>query len=79
MRLDAGASAGEAWVAVGDAPSVLEGFVGFEREVSVIAARGLDGAVAAFDPGENVHRDGILHRTTGPGADRRRRWRRTRC
>ncbi|HVH03351.1 MAG TPA: ATP-grasp domain-containing protein, partial [Amaricoccus sp.] len=54
VRLDAGASAGEAWVAVGEAPSVLEGFVGFEREISVIAARGLDGTVAAFDPGENV-------------------------
>ena len=79
MRLDAGASAGEAWVAVGEAPSVLEGFVGFEREISVIAARGLDGAVAAFDPGENEHRDGILHRTTGAGADAGRRWRRTRC
>ena len=45
---------------------MLEGFVGFEREISVIAARGLDGAVAAFDPGENEHRDGILHRTTVP-------------
>ena len=68
VRLDAGASAGEAWVALGGAPSVLEGFVGFEREISVIAARGLDGAVAAYDPGENEHRDGILHRTTRAGA-----------
>ena len=68
MRLDAGASAGEAWVAVGEAPSVLEGFVDFEREISVIAARGMGGAVAAFDPGENEHRDGILHRTRVPAA-----------
>ncbi len=45
---------------------MLEGFVDFEREISVVAARGLDGAVAAFDPGENVHRDGILHTTTVP-------------
>ncbi len=45
---------------------MLEGFVAFEREISVIAARGMDGAVAAFDPGENEHRDGILHRTTVP-------------
>ena len=66
VRLDAGASAGEAWTAIGGQPAVLEGFVGFEREISVIAARGLDGAVAAFDPGENEHRDGILHRTTVP-------------
>lgn len=48
------------------APAIAEGFVDFEREISVIAARGLDGAVAAFDPGENVHRDGILHTTTVP-------------
>jgi 5-(carboxyamino)imidazole ribonucleotide synthase len=54
------------WAAMDGAPSVLEGFVAFEREVSVIAARGLDGAVAAFDPGENVHREGILRTTTVP-------------
>jgi 5-(carboxyamino)imidazole ribonucleotide synthase len=46
--------------------SVLEGFVEFSHEVSVIAARGLDGSVACFYPCENVHRDGILHTTTVP-------------
>lgn len=46
--------------------SVLEGFVSFSHEVSVIAARGLDGAVACFDPGENVHEAGILRTTTVP-------------
>jgi 5-(carboxyamino)imidazole ribonucleotide synthase len=48
------------------APAILEGFVEFTHEVSVIAARSLDGAVAAFDPGENVHSDGILRTTTVP-------------
>ena len=48
------------------APAVLEGFVAFTHEVSVIAARGLDGSVAAYDPGENVHRDGILRTTPLP-------------
>lgn len=48
------------------APAILEGFVDFSHEVSVIAARGIDGQVACFDPGENVHRDGILHTTTVP-------------
>ncbi|WP_147108998.1 5-(carboxyamino)imidazole ribonucleotide synthase [Tateyamaria sp. syn59] len=48
------------------APAILEGFVEFSHEVSVIAARGADGSVACFDPGENVHRDGILHTTTVP-------------
>lgn len=48
------------------APSVLEGFVEFTAEISVIGARGLDGATVCFDPGQNVHRDGILHTTTVP-------------
>ncbi|MCW8842408.1 MAG: 5-(carboxyamino)imidazole ribonucleotide synthase [Rhodobacteraceae bacterium] len=48
------------------APALLEGFVDFSHEVSVIAARGLSGEVACFDPGENVHRDGILRTTTVP-------------
>lgn len=48
------------------APSVLEGFVDFSHEVSVIAARGTTGEVACFDPGENVHKDGILDTTTVP-------------
>jgi 5-(carboxyamino)imidazole ribonucleotide synthase len=55
-----------AWASMNNAPCVLEGFVAFDREVSVIAARGLDGQVACFDPGENVHREGILRTTTVP-------------
>lgn len=51
---------------MGRAPSVLEGFVDFTHEVSVIGARSVDGQVACFDPGENVHRHGILHTTTVP-------------
>lgn len=65
-RIDALDDAAAALAAVGPAPAILEGFVGFEREISVIAARGLDGAVIAYDPGENLHRDGILHTTTAP-------------
>ena len=47
-------------------PSILEGFVPFVREVSVVAARGLDGAFRAFDLCENRHRNGILDVTTVP-------------
>ncbi len=54
------------WAQMNDAPCVLEGFIEFSHEVSVIGARALDGQVACFDPGENVHRDGILHTTTVP-------------
>ena len=60
---------GDAPAALADmrgAPAVLEGFVTFSREVSVIAARGLTGEVAAYDPGENVHVGGILSTTTVP-------------
>jgi 5-(carboxyamino)imidazole ribonucleotide synthase len=55
-----------AWASMMGAPSVLEGFIAFDREVSVIAARALDGSISAYDPGENVHRDGILRTTTVP-------------
>ncbi|MDO5641852.1 MAG: 5-(carboxyamino)imidazole ribonucleotide synthase [Paracoccus sp. (in: a-proteobacteria)] len=48
------------------APSVLEGFVDFSGEISVIVARGADGSVAAYDPGLNLHEGGILRRTTVP-------------
>ncbi len=48
------------------APAILEGFVNFSHEVSIIGARSADGAVACFDPGENVHVDGILRTTTVP-------------
>ncbi len=66
LRLGADADPAAAWAAVGGVPCVLEGFVDFEREISAIAARGGDGRVTAFDPGENEHRDGILHRTSVP-------------
>ncbi|WP_022707963.1 5-(carboxyamino)imidazole ribonucleotide synthase [Paracoccus zeaxanthinifaciens] len=64
---------GKGQVRIGDgpaewtgAPSVLEGFVDFSAEISVIIARGADGQVAAFDPGLNVHEGGILRTTTIP-------------
>lgn len=49
-----------AWRALGEVPCILEGFVPFEREVSVVAARSCDGKVACFDVTENEHRDHIL-------------------
>ncbi|RWO92259.1 5-(carboxyamino)imidazole ribonucleotide synthase [Mesorhizobium sp.] len=52
--------------AMGNVPLILESFVAFEREISVIAARGMDGSLAAYDPAENVHRSGILHSSTLP-------------
>ncbi len=48
------------------APCILEGFVDFEFEASMIAARGRDGAIAAYDPPENIHQDHILRRSIVP-------------
>ncbi len=58
-----------AFVALGGVPMILEGFVPFRRELSIVAARGVDGAVVHYDVVENVHRDGILHRTTAPAPE----------
>lgn len=52
--------------ALAGAPAILEGFMPFEKEVSVIAARAQDGSSAVYDVSENVHRDHILHTTTVP-------------
>jgi 5-(carboxyamino)imidazole ribonucleotide synthase len=49
-----------AWREVGGQPCILEAFVPFEREISVVAARGQDGAVECYDVTENEHRDHIL-------------------
>ncbi|MCA3445609.1 MAG: 5-(carboxyamino)imidazole ribonucleotide synthase [Rhodobacter sp.] len=65
-RIRSAAEAAAALAAMQGAAAVLEGFVHFTHEVSVIAARGMDGSVACYDPGENLHRDGILQSTTVP-------------
>ena len=58
--------AAAAWRALGGAPCILEGFVHFEREVSVVAARSHDGKVVSFDVTENEHRDHILKISRAP-------------
>ena len=52
--------------ALGDRDLVVEGFVDFSREVSVVAARGVDGTVAAYPAAENHHEGGILRRSVAP-------------
>jgi 5-(carboxyamino)imidazole ribonucleotide synthase len=47
-------------------PLILEGFVDFACEISVVVARGADGTIAAFDTVENSHRDHILDMTFAP-------------
>jgi 5-(carboxyamino)imidazole ribonucleotide synthase len=55
-----------AWSAVGGAPSILEGFVHFERELSLIAVRAHDGQTAFYPLVENQHERGILRKTLAP-------------
>lgn len=63
------AEADAAWEAVGGQPCVLEGFVRFEREVSVVGARGLDGAFVSYGPIQNSHVNGILDVSVCPVPD----------
>jgi 5-(carboxyamino)imidazole ribonucleotide synthase len=76
-KIGQASEAAKAWDAIGgNAPrregtkpfAVLEGFVDFATEISVIAARGADGTTVAFDPAENLHRDHILARSSVPAA-----------
>ncbi len=67
LRADMDADAlSAAWESLGGVRCILEGFVDFSCELSVIAARGTDGAVALFPPVMNEHRNHILHRTIAP-------------
>ncbi|MBX6362642.1 MAG: 5-(carboxyamino)imidazole ribonucleotide synthase [Gemmatimonadetes bacterium] len=58
-----------AWAALGGAPLILEAFVEFRRELSVLAVRGRGGEVAFYPLVENRHRDGILRVSRAPAPD----------
>jgi 5-(carboxyamino)imidazole ribonucleotide synthase len=58
-----------AWSALGGVPLILEGFVPFTRELSIVAVRGRDGEVRCWPVVENEHRGGILHLTRASAAD----------
>ena len=60
-KIARGGDANAAWRSLKNEPCILEGFINFEREVSVIAARSADGKVECFEVTENEHRDHILH------------------
>jgi 5-(carboxyamino)imidazole ribonucleotide synthase len=63
-----GSEASATFQAIGAQPAILEAFVTFEREISVVAARGADGRIECFDPTENEHRDHILKISRVPAA-----------
>ena len=57
-----------AFASIAEQPAILEGFIKFQREISVIAARNRDGDITTFDVCENEHRDHILSRTIVPAS-----------
>ncbi|MBK8799931.1 MAG: 5-(carboxyamino)imidazole ribonucleotide synthase [Anaerolineales bacterium] len=67
-RIDDATQALTAWEAIGRQEAILESFVDFERELSVVAARGLDGSFAHWGVIENAHRHHILDLSTAPAA-----------
>jgi 5-(carboxyamino)imidazole ribonucleotide synthase len=54
------------WTAIGHQEAVVEKFISLQAEISVIAARSLDGDIATYPVFENRHRDHILDVTTAP-------------
>ena len=58
----------QVWEDLGTKSAILEAFVAFEREISVIAARSVDGEVECYDVTENEHRDHILKISRAPAA-----------
>ncbi|MEE2691831.1 MAG: 5-(carboxyamino)imidazole ribonucleotide synthase [Pseudomonadota bacterium] len=60
----------KAWAEIGAQPSILEGFIDFACEVSVIGARARNGDIALYDPPQNKHRGGILRTSTVPASVR---------
>ena len=66
VRIIGATGAGEAWEKIGRAQSVLEGFVDFDCEISVVLARGQDGAIASYVPVANRHEAGILAEEAAP-------------
>lgn len=66
VRVRAGDDLDDAFEAVGRVPSIAEGVVPFVAEISVVAARSLDGTTVHFDPPRNDHRHGILASSTVP-------------
>jgi len=58
-----------AWALLGGVPAIVEAFVPFEREVSIIAVRNTSGSIAFYPLSENLHRGGILRVSVSLAAD----------
>jgi 5-(carboxyamino)imidazole ribonucleotide synthase len=68
IRLESNTDPDTAWEKLSAGQAILEAFIDFTCEISVVAARGSDGAFAAFDVVENRHRHHILDLSSSPAA-----------
>ena len=66
VRIRDASEAEAAWDAIGARPAILEGFVTFGHEFSILLVRGVDGAMVSYPPPWNEHVDGILARSSLP-------------
>ena len=66
VLIERGQDPDDAWTAMGGDRGILEGFIAFEREISVIVGRGMDAETACYVPVENRHANHILDRTIAP-------------
>ena len=73
VKIDRADQCDAAWDAIQHVPAILDAFVPFEREISVVTVRSAGGEVRCYPPIENVHTDGILRRSDRPGPGDRRR------
>ncbi|MBX3594818.1 5-(carboxyamino)imidazole ribonucleotide synthase [Sphingomonas sp.] len=69
IRLRHAGEATAAWATMDGRECVLEGFVGFTHEFSILLARGIDGDAVAYPPPHNIHVEGILARSLVPAPD----------
>lgn len=62
-------TAAEAFATIGSVPAILDQFVEFERELSIVATRSIEGNIAYYPLSANVHRGGILRVSKAPARD----------
>jgi 5-(carboxyamino)imidazole ribonucleotide synthase len=67
-RLRPGEEADVVWRALGEQAAIVEAEIAFEREISIVAARGHDGRIECFDIAENEHKNRILKISRVPAA-----------
>ncbi|MFB6351941.1 MAG: 5-(carboxyamino)imidazole ribonucleotide synthase [Bradymonadaceae bacterium] len=65
-RVEQRAQVSDAWEAVGEVPSIAEGFADFDRELSVLGVRARDGTKRIYPVVENIHHEGILVESRAP-------------